>query len=353
MPTFSRRQALLRSAGILAASVVLSACAVLPQGSQDTASDTKREQDRAAILAMVGEFDVDFRFEETAALTPGYELKKPYHATATEIVTVLESEPEFISLQHILVTGEDGSVVKHWRQDWHYERDVVYRYLGPIDGHQTWVPEELSEAQSRGAWVQTVWQVDDSPRYQSVGRWQHGDNWSRWEGDETGRPLPRREWTKRDDYDVLVARNVHLLTPAGWLHEQDNMKRVLHPREGDSVASDVLARERGFNAYVRNNAHDMQSGYDYWDKTQSFWADVRAWWNTQMDGSQPVQLAVSKDERTLWGKMFAIAGLVYAGQVEGPEDWNADMTTALEEHTRLGDAVVLTPVANTQVASNP
>ena len=42
--------------------------------------------DRAAILAMAGEFRVTFQFQETVAVAPGYELHEPYRSGATEFV---------------------------------------------------------------------------------------------------------------------------------------------------------------------------------------------------------------------------------------------------------------------------
>jgi hypothetical protein len=81
------------------------------------------EKDRAAILGMAGEFRVTFNFEETVALLPDYELRKPYESAAKELVMVADDEGEQITLQHLLVvTDMDGpKVIKHWAQIWTYE----------------------------------------------------------------------------------------------------------------------------------------------------------------------------------------------------------------------------------------
>src|SRR5215207_6039110 len=71
--------------------------------------DAKR--DAAAIAAMAGSYDVDFSFEETAALKPGYAKHGAHRSAATELVTLLEDTPERVSLQHVLVVG--SGVVKH------------------------------------------------------------------------------------------------------------------------------------------------------------------------------------------------------------------------------------------------
>jgi len=158
-------------------------------------TDAKFERDRQAILAMAGEFRVDFKFQETVAVEPGYELKDPYHSTATEFVEVIEDAGDFISLQHVLVLhpadGGEPRVVKHWRQDWRYEDTK----LNEFRGHRTWELVELAPAQVKGKWTQAVYQVDDSPRYAGLAAWEHAPNAATWEPPVSWRPLPRRDAT--------------------------------------------------------------------------------------------------------------------------------------------------------------
>ena len=104
-------------------------------------------------------------------------------------------------------------VMKHWRQDWRYEQREMHTFRGD----QTWKRSKQPRSASRGRWVQSVYQVDDSPRYMAAGRWQHRANFSSWESDETWRPLPRREASVRDDYYVLIGTNTHTITPTGWV----------------------------------------------------------------------------------------------------------------------------------------
>jgi hypothetical protein len=66
-----------------------------------------------------------------------------------------------------------------------------------------------------------------------------------WTSAETWRPLPRREYSKRDDYDVLIATNRHVIGPDGWRHEQQNRKWVI-----DEAHS--LVEEEGLNVYRRD-----------------------------------------------------------------------------------------------------
>ena len=202
-------------------------------GTHDHPEHRSPHADREAILAMTGEYKVKFQFQETGAIEPGYELKEPYTSGATEFVEVVEDTGVYIALQHILVMhpqNEDGTldqdaepvVVKHWRQDWTYEDTTLIAFRG----NNTWERVELDPAEVEGTWSQAVYQVDDSPRYESFGTWQHVGDRSAWQSAETWRPLPRREFSKRSDYQVLLASNRHTITPNGRVHDQDNSKLV-------------------------------------------------------------------------------------------------------------------------------
>jgi hypothetical protein len=223
--------------------------------------------DRTAILAMAGAYDVDFRFEETLALQPSYEVTKPYHEEAVEMVVVAEDSPRRIVLQHLLLIGK-GAVLQHWRQIWTYEDTRLTEF----QGRNTWRARELSPEGSKGAWTQMVTNVDNSPRYEGVGRWEHAGGVSSWTSGETWRPLPRREYTKRDDYDVVLAINRHTLTPNGWAHEQINTKLDLA-----APADRLIARENGLNLYSRSDK-DMGPIKEWWEKNRDFSNALTAVW---------------------------------------------------------------------------
>lgn len=226
------------------------------------------ERDRRAILAMAGRYRVSFNFAETVGFQPGYALVEPHRSQGTELVLVADDTGDVIELQHILVLGADKTVVKHWRQRWQYE----CRELLEFRGNRTFVPRKLAAEDVPGTWTQSVFEVDDAPRYQGYGRWRHEDGVSSWESDETWRPLPRREYTRRSDYDVIVARNRHTLAAGGWVHEQDNLKVKLR------TPSVAIAREAGLNRYDRIEDWDFSKGVAYWRDTEAFWRDVRRAW---------------------------------------------------------------------------
>ncbi|MEM8682936.1 MAG: DUF6607 family protein [Pseudomonadota bacterium] len=285
---------------------------------------TKQERDRRAILAMVGGFRTSFDFIETVGFVDEYEPKQPYQSWGTEFVYVVEDRPDFVSLQHIIVMffeTEDGeiagpAVVKHWRQDWHYEDRELHVYAG----HRSWERRRLKRREFSGAWSQSVYQVDDSPRYQAIGRWRHEGSYSSWESENTWRPLPRRESSVRDDYHVLSGTNRHTITPTGWVHEEDNLKVVLDA-DGERIdRTPYIAREAGFNRYDRIVDHDFSAGDEYWSATGAFWTDVRTVWEEIFAERDRVALSKRVDDKLLFEILFGYAASIAdAGSYESDE----------------------------------
>lgn len=234
-------------------------------------------QDRQAILAMAGTHAVSFRFHETVAVAPGYKLKaKPYEENATEVVEVVEDTPERIALQHLLVVpGKEGKpvVIKHWAQIWTWQDTELLDYCGSEEDHE-WKRITLTPEQAAGTWSQLVTSVDDTPRYEGVGKWVHEKGQSFWQSQPTRRPLPRREYSKRDDYDYLLVSNRHTLTPSGWVHEQDNRKVV----DREEETPQVLCHEFGINTYHRTESEDAAIALSWWRDHSGFWNTVRKFW---------------------------------------------------------------------------
>ncbi len=284
-----------------------------------------QERDRRAILAMAGPYRTSFDFIETVGFTPGYQPTAPYQSWGTEHVYVVADKPDFVSLQHILVmriVKEDGThsdpiVVKHWRQDWRYE----HRELNVYAGHSTWAQQTLPRNAVKGTWTQSVYQVDDSPRYQAKGTWRHFANYSSWQSDETWRPLPRREFSVRDDYHVLIGTNRHTIYPTGWVQEEDNLKVVLDPAGNVAKEESVLAREAGLARYERITAFDWSAGDEYWQRTGPFWSVVRDAWAETLNSNDRVTLRGEVDGKSMFMAMFSLAE-------ETTADTGFDPTTA-------------------------
>ena len=256
----------------------------------------KVKKDHDAILSMAGEYEVTFKFMETIAISKDYELKKPYLAEATEIIFVVKDSPKNIILQHVLWLEDLERVVKHWKQEWKFEDQVIYEFAG----NNTWQRRELSAEEASGTWTQKVYQVDDSPRYESYGKWHHEGGMSSWLGSKTQRPLPRREYTKRSDYQIMMAINRHTITPTGWVHEQDNFKQV-------STTGEILCREVGLNNYQRTNLVDFTKAKDYWAKNSSYWGFVSSIIDGKMEASGPAfSLNKEIDGAPLYRALFGL-----------------------------------------------
>lgn len=234
------------------------------------------EGDRRAILSMAGNYKVTFDFEETVAIAPDYQpASKPYHEEGLEAVIVAEDTPERITLQHLLVVGgKEGKshVIKHWAQVWTWEDTRILDYAGS-DGLDAWQRHEVSAEAAKGKWSELVTSVDDTPRYESLGRWVHESGESSWTSESTRRPLPRREYEHRDDYDYLIVTNRYSLTPNGWAHFQDNRKVV--DRKGKKF---ILSHETGLNRYSRSDDVLVEKAVAWWSENAVVWNPIRNFW---------------------------------------------------------------------------
>jgi len=232
-------------------------------------------RDRQSILAQAGQYKVRFDFQENVSFRPGYEPIEPHISGGNEIVRVIVDDGERISLQHILVMEHDGQsiVIKHWRQDWTYQPSTVLTYAGP----NRWVVTDVPEAERVGAWSQTVWQTDDSPRYGGIGRWTYDNGLTEWTSNPTWRPLARRDAVRHPVYDRYLGTNRQALTPFGWVHIQDNLKMAAG--EGDDADAVAVVQEDVINTYRTDASYDPAPGDAYWAATKDYWAGVRAAWD--------------------------------------------------------------------------
>ncbi len=266
----------------------------------------KYEKDRTAILAMTGDYKVTFDFTETVPFIEGYKLKDRKLSGGHEVVRVVEDTGDFISLQHLLVVGSDDDpfVVKHWRQDWRYEPARILVFIGG----NAWEWRDVPTNERAGAWSQTVYQVDDAPRYGAVGSWTYKEGLAEWTPPTEWRPLPRRDMTTRDDYHAVDARNRHVITPWGWVHEQDNSKVIL------TAEPTALVREVGVNTYRHYEDFPVEAADAYWAGTAEFWAGVRAEWNAIEAENQRFAITIKGETEDLYNPLLDLALDVKAGE---------------------------------------
>jgi len=310
MPSEFFRSAMLVCA--LAGSLALSACTSVSSAAaanlsvMGEAERAKYEQDRAAIKAMAGDYRVRFDFFETVGFTPDYKVREPDRSGGYEVVRVIEDRGDFISLQHILVieAGDEKFPVKHWRQDWRYEPESVLVFIGG----NAWENRLIDKADREGKWSQTVYQVEDSPRYGALGIWTHDFGVSAWTPPAELRPLPRRESTTRKDYYAVLAVNRHALTSDGWVHEQDNSKLAMI--EG---RKQIIAREQGVNTYRPNNQFDASVATNYCAATKDFWAEVRSEWDRLEVPGTSFGLTIQGEPEPVYEPLLELADSIQAG----------------------------------------
>lgn len=255
---------------------------------------TKKQQDIYAIKQMQGCYAVEFKYTETFSPEIDYEKAYDYHASALEYAKVIHESDDTIQLQHLLVIN-DSIIIKHWRQDWIYEADRSFVYE---PGNQ-WRFYEIPPETTEGAWTQQVFQVDDSPRYSGTATWTHVDGTSSWYN-KADSPLPRREYTKRNDYNIMKRGNRVTLLENGWLHEQDNDKVI----RDTTLTDQVLVQEKGYNTYILQPEEKCQLAIDWWSKNQEKWQKVRKKWDYVYHKADQLVLKEKFEEKRLYEHLF-------------------------------------------------
>jgi hypothetical protein len=257
-------------------------------------SQSKIQKDRDAINKMCGCFKIQFNFKETFQRIDDQEYvpSKEYRSFALELAIPIVNENKKISIQHLLIVGppNNQSVIKHWRQDWVYQNQDLYTY----DTANTWNYTQMSKKAVKGQWTQKVFQVDDSPRYEGSSTWVHVDGKSYWENTNYA-PLPRREYSKRNDYNIMLRTNRHEITDSGWVHDQDN-KKILK-KEGEEI---ILAEEKGLSPYKRVSSKKCAKALEWWANNEEKWSSVRNEWEIVYDKKQALTLNSSVNGKRLY-----------------------------------------------------
>ena len=256
----------------------------------------QKKQDIEAIKEMCGCFEIDFKFSETFQYSndSNYSKSKNYNSKALEYAKLIKDEKGHISIQHLLVMGD--YVIKHWRQDWIYQNKDLLKY----DGNNNWKYISKAKKDVKGQWTQKVYQVDDSPRYEGSATWLHIDDKSYWENSSYA-PLPRREYTKRNDYNIMIRGNRHEITKDGWVHDQDNYKVVKDSKNNSEI---IIAAEKGLNKYTRVDDSRCNEAISWWSENKTKWLLIRDKWNSIYSQKDNISLRRSVDSKPLFSFLF-------------------------------------------------
>mgnify|MGYP006260042147 FL=1 len=258
--------------------------------------NAQKKQDIEAIKEMCGCFEIDFKFSETFQYIndSNYSKSKNYNAKALEYAKLIKDEKDHISIQHLLVMGD--YIIKHWRQDWVFQNKDLLKY----DGNNNWKYISKTKKDVKGQWTQKVFQVDDSPRYEGSATWVHADGKSYWENSSYA-PLPRREYTKRNDYNIMIRGNRHEITKDGWVHDQDNFKVV---KDSESDSEVIIASEKGINTYTRVDESNCKEAIKWWDENNEKWLLVLEKWNSIYSKKDDISLRQSVENKPLFSFLF-------------------------------------------------
>ena len=262
-------------------------------------AQTKKKKDINSIKEMCGCFEIRFDFAETFIKTDDkdYKPSKNYSSGGLEWAQLIVDNKNQISIQHILIAGskERPYIIKHWRQDWLYQNTNFYIY----DHNNNWNYMKKEKKEVKGQWTQKVFQVDDSPRYEGSGSWVHVDGKSYWEN-ITPAPLPRREYSKRNDYNVTERGNRQEITSTGWVHDQNNKKIIR--KEG--MKDEVLAYEKGYNNYVKVEDSKCEAAVNWWVENKNKWGKVRNKWKEVYGRNKDLSLKKIINNNPLYMVLF-------------------------------------------------
>lgn len=283
----------------------------------DDAAKAAFEADRATILSMAGDFKVTFDMQESTAWLEGYTPIDKKVSGGFESVRVIEDTGTKIVLQHLLVVGPEDKpyVVKHWRQDWQYEPEQILTFSGGAKWELTDVPEKMRA----GRWSQTVYQVDDSPRYAGWGEWEVTNGVKRWRSNWTMRPLARRDDVRDPIYDRYRGINRHQITPTGWIHWQDNTKMM--PAKDGSGELVPVVQEYVLNTYERFDGYNVAAADAYWGKTKDYWAAIRAKWDAVMlaNGGITIEQQPNEGNSSIGSELLQLADAIKDGETAANE----------------------------------
>lgn len=273
------------------------------------ANQAQQSKDAQNIKSMCGCYEVKFASAETFSYPQNkeeYEPSQTKFETALEWIAPIIATDNYVSLQHLLIVN-DQTIIKHWRQDWVYQNQDLWTYSG-FNGVDY---SSKSKEEIKGKWSQQVFEVDDTPRYMGHATWAYIDGRTFWQNTADA-PLPRREYTKRKDYNILQRTNIHEITPLGWIHNQDNAKIIREAGKTDYV----LAYEKGLNTYTKVDDSKCAAAQKYWAENEKIWEKVRIKWNKELAKKKNLRFQRTVDGRALYSYLFELPTTATQEQID-------------------------------------
>lgn len=259
---------------------------------------------------LCGCFNVEFKYAETFSPDTNYKFHdREIIDGGLEYVFPVEASDKKIVLQHLLVIT-DKVIIKHWREDWTYENPVIWNYTS----YKTWKKEIQKPEAVKGKWTQTVWEVSDEPRYQGASEWVKNNGQYYWLN-TTNAPLPRREYSVRNDYNLMNRTNRIIINDSGYRHEQDNKKIIKAPDGTEKL----LAEEKGLNTYVRTKESECAAAKAWWENNKFYWEKVRAIWEEKIANITIIKMETKVKDKVLHEYLMAQAKEYAEGKIPAAE----------------------------------
>ena len=86
----------------------------------------QQDNGRQQINNLCGCFEVEFKYAETFSPNKDYKFHdRETISDAIELALPVETSNNKVVIQHLLVI-DDSTIVKHWREDWTYENNLVW-----------------------------------------------------------------------------------------------------------------------------------------------------------------------------------------------------------------------------------
>lgn len=245
-------------------------------------------QDEAenVINGLAGCFLVDYSYSETKALKEGYVLDPRVYdvnkdKSVKEWIYPESIGPGHIRLQHILFAADlrgelsKDSLLKHQAEDWEYEPEYVYDFVGP----NHWKAKDTRQA-SKGLWVRKITNLDDGLRYQCLAGWNLTNAFAEWSCSNFA-PIPGRETRdmKRRDYNTMDRTTRIISYGRNWLERQNNVKTIFTDGK-----KQPLAEEEGKNWYVKLPDSECKPAKKWAQERKHFWRVMRETWEDILDG---------------------------------------------------------------------
>ncbi len=284
------------------------------------------------INTLCGCFEVEFKYAETFSPDPNYKFhEREIINGGLELVLPIEVSNKKIVLQHLLVIT-DSMIIKHWREDWTYENPVIWKY----QGNKTWLKDIQKPEIIKGKWTQSIWEVSDEPRYQGTSEWINANGQYFWLS-TTDAPLPRREYSARNDYNLLKRTNRIIPTGKGYIHEQDNKKIIR-----ENGADKLLVEEKGINSYVKQDESKCAVAKLWWEKNKLYWEKVRTIWEESIAKISTIKLETKVNGKVLHEYLMAQEKEFAAGKIP-VSDLDAKIKAYVDQFLNTGKDLAAKP----------